>query len=270
MTRLTEKDIDGLGLGLTGYEIELFHKTGMTLAEIGCFAAGISVKNFTEAAKSYRVSVVPITAGKGVIGGFAQSVESIIKKLNFPVSVTNNADVSGLFEAVTKGSDIVFMADDDRFIALNLRTKKLVDNGDATGKGYVAALYGMAKGLKECDVLVLGYGPVGSHAVDFLIELGAKVAVYDHDPEKAKQIRNSKIKIESDLQQALPNYPYLLDATPGKAFISFRDLHPEAVIAAPGIPLGIDFEAYERCKERLIHDPLQIGVATMLALAVSP
>jgi len=270
MTRLTEEDIAGLGSGLTGYDIELFQKTGMTLTEIGCFAAGISLENFTAASKNYDVSVIPITAGKGVIGGFAQSVESIIEKLNFRVSVTKSADVSGLFEAVTKGSEIVFMADDERFIALNLRTKKIADNGDATGKGYVAALYGMAKGLKDFEVLVLGYGPVGSHAADFLIELGAKVAVYDHDPEKVNQIRNSKIRIEFDLKQALPNYPFLLDATPGKAFISFGDLHPKAVIAAPGIPLGIDAEAYDKCKERLIHDPLQIGVAAMLALAVSP
>ena len=52
------------------------------------------------------------------------------------------------------------MADDNRFIAFNLRNKVVVDNGDATGKGYVSALFGMAKGLKESNVLVLGYGPV--------------------------------------------------------------------------------------------------------------
>lgn len=270
MTRLTEKDIDGLGQELTGYDIELFEKTGMTLGEIACFASGISLSDFTEAAKSYRVSVIPITAGAGIIGGFVQSVESIIAKLGFPVSVTKETDVSGFFEAVSKGNEIVFMADDGRFIALNLRKKKMADNGDATGKGYVAALHGMAKGLAGCEVLVLGYGPVGSYAADFLLKLGAKVAVFDHDSAKMEQIRDSKIKVEKDFKGVLSRYRYLVDATPGKAFISWIDLHPEAIIAAPGVPLGLDAQAYEKCKERVIHDPLQIGVATMLALAVSP
>jgi pyrrolysine biosynthesis protein PylD len=168
MTRLTEKDIAGLGQELTDYEMELLKKAGMTLAEIACFAAGISLKNFALAAQSYRVSVIPITVGEGIIGGFAQSVASIIRKLGFPVSVTKETDVSGFFEAVSEGNEIIFMADDNRFIAFNLRNKMAVDNGVATGKGYVAALSGMAGELTGSEVLVLGYGPVGYHAADFL------------------------------------------------------------------------------------------------------
>lgn len=268
MTRLTEKDIDGLGQQIDYYELELLKKTGMTLAEIASFAAGISLGDFNEAAKSYRVSVIPITAGEGVIGGFSESVKNIIEKLGFTVSVTKSTDVSGLFEAISEGNEIIFMADDDRFIAFNLCNKKIADNGAATGRGYVAALYGMAKGLTDCEVLVLGYGPVGSHAADFLVELGAKVAVYDCDISIIEQIKNNKIKAELDLHKALPNYSYLVDATPGDAFISFNDLDSEVIIAAPGIPLGLDSKAYEEYKERMIHDPLQIGVAAMLALVV--
>jgi len=268
MTRLTEKDIAGLGQELADYERELFEKTGMSLTEIACFAAGTSLQDFAGAAQSYGVSVIPITAGEGIIGGFAQSVESIVRKLGFRVSVTKETDVSGFFEAISEGNEILFMADDNRFIAFNLRNKKIVDNGNATGKGYVAALCGMAKGLTGCEVLVLGYGPVGFHAVDFLMELGANVAVHDHDLSKVEQIRSSKIKVEPDLERALPRYRCLVDATPGKAFISLAHLHPEVLIAAPGVPLGLTADAYEKCKARVIHDPLQIGVAAMLALAV--
>lgn len=270
MTRLTEKDIAGLGREISGYEIGLEKKTGMNLAEIACFAAGISLNCFIEAAKSYQVSVTPVTAGKGVIGGFVHSVASIVETLGFPVSVTKNTDISGFYEAVSEGREIIFMADDDRFIALNLRTKKMADNGEATGRGYVSALYGMAQGLKECPVLVLGYGQVGSKAVDFLLELGAHVAVYEQDPGKLGLLMTRHIPIEKNLVQALPRYRYLVDATPDAGFISLETMHPEAMIAAPGIPLGLTAGAYEQFKERVIHDPLQIGVAAMLALAVAP
>jgi pyrrolysine biosynthesis protein PylD len=270
MTRLTEKDIAGIGSEITGYKQEFFKKVGKTLAEIACSAAGISLDSFYEAAGSYRIAVIPVTAGEGVIGGFVHSVQNIIKSLGFSVSVTEKTDVSGLYEAVAGGNEIVFLADDDKFMALNLRNKKVADNGEATGKGYAAALSSMAGDLAEREVLVLGYGPVGVHAADFLLELGAKVAVYDLDAAKKDQIkRTGKFNMENDLKKALPNYRYLLDATPGEAFISLADLHPEVIIAAPGMPLGLDAEAYERYKARVIHDPLQIGVVTMLALALN-
>lgn len=45
-------------------------------------------------------------------------------------------------------------------------------------------------------------------------------------------------------------------------------LHPEAWIAALGIPLSLDNEACKTYADRLIHDPLQIGVAPMLGLTL--
>ena len=101
------------------------------------------------------------------------------------------------------------------------------------------------------------------------MKLGANVAVFDKDLRKVEKINNSKIRVESDLERALPKYRCLVDATPEAAFISLENLHPEVMIAAPGVPLGLTAEAYKNHKNRVIHDPLQIGVATMLALAVS-
>ncbi|MGI6630322.1 MAG: 3-methylornithyl-N6-L-lysine dehydrogenase PylD [Bacillota bacterium] len=269
MTRLTEKDIDGLSQEITRYEKELLLKTGMSLREIACFAAGISLEVLNAASKTYQVAVIPITSGLGIIGGFAHSVASIVNKLGFPVAVTEKTDVSGFYEAVSTGKDIVFMADDERFIAFNLRTKKMADNGEATGRGYVSALYGMAKGLKGCDVLVLGYGQVGSKAVDFLSELGANAVVFETDQSKVDYLLERKVKVENNLDLALPNYSYIVDATPEGSFISKELLHPKALIAAPGVPLALTADAYQKYKDQVIHDPLQIGVATMLALALS-
>lgn len=269
MTRLTENDIYGLSEELISYERELEAKTGMTLREIACSAAGISHEKIKAASESYRVSVIPVTAGQGIIGGFAHSVAAIIAGLGFEVSVTGKTDVSGFFEAVSEGKEIIFMADDERFIALNLRTKKIADNGEATGRGYIAALNGMAKGLKGREVLVLGYGQVGSKAADYLLELGAKAAIYDPDQSKIDALSNRKIKVEKDLHHALPYYPCLVDASPAGAFLRKEFLHSEVLIAAPGVPLGLTPDAYHKLKDRVIHDPLQIGTATMLALAIS-
>jgi pyrrolysine biosynthesis protein PylD len=45
-------------------------------------------------------------------------------------------------------------------------------------------------------------------------------------------------------------------------------LSPETLIVAPGIPLGLDEEAAEQFKDQLVHDMLDIGTATMLAMAL--
>ena len=70
------------------------------------------------------------------------------------------------------------------------------------------------------------------------------------------------------LERALQHYAFVFDATPAGGFIEARHIRPDTVIAAPGIPLGVSPEAVARIEERLIHDPLQIGVTTMMALAV--
>jgi pyrrolysine biosynthesis protein PylD len=73
---------------------------------------------------------------------------------------------------------------------------------------------------------------------------------------------------EEELERALQRFTLVFDATPAGGFIEARHIRPDTVIAAPGIPLGVSPEALARIEGRLIHDPLQIGVATMMALAV--
>ena len=62
----------------------------------------------------------------------------------------------------------------------------------------------------------------------------------------------------------------LFDATPSPGFILERHLAPETLIAAPGIPLGLSPGALRAAGPRVVHDPLQIGTAVMLAEALKP
>lgn len=267
MTRLTTHDIDKLDSELTQYNLSLIEKTGVDLAALASFAAGITRESFKQAAQNHMAAAVPITSGQGIIGGFSESVQSIIQFLGFGCFVTRAADVAGIAEAIDRKASIIFVADDDRFIAYNVGKGSYVDNGEATGRGYVAALAHMAKGLKGQEVLVLGAGPVGQSAVAFLKELGAWVKLFDIQPEALKAYQtDAQVTIEHSLLEALSKYQFILDATPAGGFIGADDLPHEAMLAAPGIPLGLKQEALTKYERHLIHDPLQIGVATMLAM----
>lgn len=269
MTRLTENDILGLGQAINSYYDELARKVGLTMSEIACFAAGIKEHELYQATREKHVSVVPVTVGEGIIGGFSHSVQSIIKELGFNVHVSSETDVTGLAEVINNGTDIAFLADDQRFIAINFNTSTVIDNAEATARGYVSALNGMANGLKGQDVLVIGAGRVGIKAIDFLRELGANAVAFEVDPNKILYLKKDlEIKCEQNIFEALPKYKYIIESSPKPDYIDIKYLHPEVMIAAPGIPLGINSQTFKEIEERLIHDPLQIGVATMLAMAV--
>lgn len=268
MTRLTEKDLAGIDRSIRVYECELVEKTGLTLAGIACAAAGISESMFAEAAGRIKVYAVPVTAGKGLIPGFVESVRSIAGYLGFQAKVTDHNDVSGIAEAVADGAGLAFMADDRTFIAANFATGNVAENSVATARGYVAALNFMVKGLRGADVLVIGAGRVGTRAIDYLRELGANAALFEINPKRLRCWKNTGVKIEKNLFRVLPRYKYIIDASPEPGFIDLEHLHPDVAIAAPGIPLGLTPRAYEACKGRVIHDPLQLGVASMLAMAV--
>jgi pyrrolysine biosynthesis protein PylD len=45
-------------------------------------------------------------------------------------------------------------------------------------------------------------------------------------------------------------------------------LPADAIISAPGLPLGLDATAAQKFANRLIHEPLQIGTAVMLFQAL--
>jgi pyrrolysine biosynthesis protein PylD len=184
-------------------------------------------------------------------------------------------DASGIAEAVEKKADILMFADDNRFVALNMQHRKLVDNADATGRGFVAGLRRMAGSLDNKKVLVLGCGQVGQCAVKALVKTGCHISVYDIEPKAYDRLsREFKNKPENEIQffynldLALHQHALMVDASPAGSFIPVRHIKPHTIISAPGMPLGLDKSALAAIGDRLLHDPLQIGVATMVVGAL--
>jgi pyrrolysine biosynthesis protein PylD len=269
MTRLSSEMISGMNETLAAYDRELAQKTGLTLRQIGARTAGLSEEILCEAFRSESVAVIPVTAGQGVIGGFTQAVGGIIEHLDCPCFTTTNSDVSGLAEAIERGATIVFLADDNRFIAINIPKKRVIDNAEATAWSYAYALDACAGGLKGRDVLLIGAGRVGENALHALLRLRAKVGVFDIDESKAQSLADKfKIKQEENLSEALDLYTLIFDASPAPDIIRPEHIKPETIIAACGIPIGLSEKARLLVEEHLIHDPLQLGTAAMLSMAV--
>lgn len=271
MTRLRPDDLVGLGRRLERYDKELQAKTGQTLRQIACRAAEIGEEEIIRVIPGTKVGVVSITVGEGILSGFAEAVRDIVVHLGFRASVPDQADVGGLAAAIEEGADVVFVADDARFVAVNLSTRLVVDNGEATGRGYGAALERLMGGIRNRRVLVIGAGRVGTSAAKTLQSMGGKIRVFDRERPRAEKLAQEvEGVVEKDLEQALQMYAIFVDATPASGIIEARHIKPTTVVAAPGIPLGLTAEAQSRIRNRLIHDPLQIGVATMMISAVKP
>ena len=277
MTRLTTADIRTIADNLADYDADLVAGTGHSLRGIACSAAGISEAQFDKTIGNLVVAVIPVTSGIGLIGKFCDAVRSISCHLGANTFITQATDVAGLAEAIEKKADIVLLSDDDRFIALQVQSCRIIDNADATANGYVAGLNLMTGGLKDRDVLVIGCGPVGLGATKSLLRMGARVSLYDIAPSnsqnlaaKIKSACNSDILIENDLETALSEHQLIIDASPAANIIQAHHITPDTYISAPGIPLGLSDKARLKISNRLVHDPLQIGVATMVAFACNP
>jgi pyrrolysine biosynthesis protein PylD len=270
MTRLKAEDIKDIASRLDRYDMELFRKTGATLRGIACHALGIPEGTFQSIAASVEVGVVPFSGGGGILEGFAKTVQHIVRHIGFKAFVTQNHDVAGIAEAVEKNAEVLMMADDQRYVALNTRSNRMSDNAIATAKGFVAGLDLMAGGLEGQKVLVIGCGAVGRSAVNAVLQRGADAAVFDINPQYgyqlAKEIFKSmrkRITIETDLKQALQHYHLLLEATDASGIIDASTIRPHTHVAAPGMPLGLTTAAVQKISGRLLHDPLQIGTAVM-------
>jgi len=278
LTRLKLDDIRSIAAKIKDYDEELRSKTGKTLRGIACSCFDISESLFIRRASSFTLSVVPVTAGEGLITAFSDTVCAILRHLGFTATVTEQSDTAGLAEALENHTDGVFMSDDNRFIAFNMLTRAVADNSEATGKVFATALDLMAEGgIRNKDALVLGCGPVGTAAALKLLELGAMVSLFDTSPEKARLLRDSsgnkqKIHLMKSIDDALRTHRLVLDATPVADTIPYSYVTDATIVAAPGVPLGLSSDAAKRLGARLIHDKLELGVAAMAAslLAVNP
>jgi len=271
VTRLQSSDIADIPLNFNAFDDELKSKTGHTLKQLACKAVGIGETAAGTVMTDCTVGVIPTTCGQGVIGGFTETVSKIAIHLGFRSKVTSATDVAGLAEAMENQTNIVLMADDHRFIALHLPTGCLADNSAATGKGFAVGLDLMAGDLNGRKVLVLGAGPVGRSAAQTLLLHGAEVSIYDINRQLCldlacdmQTVHHMDIHIEKNLKEALSAHLYLIDATPMPDFINADFISEDTIVTAPGVPVGLTVEAMKKIDNHLLHDRLQIGVATML------
>jgi pyrrolysine biosynthesis protein PylD len=274
MTRLVSTDIAGIPALLPRYEEQLRSRIGCGLLGLACRTAGREEAELAGRLAGTRVAVVPMDCGQGVIEGFSDSVRAIAAHLGSDAFVTRHSDVGGLAEAYMWDADLLLAADDQRFIALNLRTRRVADNSACTARGFAAALDLLCGGVRARGVLVLGCGPVGRYAAQELGERGAELAVHDPKLERAQSlaaelgVQGRLVHVEPDLERALLRHALIYDATPMPRFIQERHITPKTCVSAPGVPLGLDDGALRSIGSRLVHDPLQTGVAVMLVEAL--
>jgi len=192
------------------------------------------------------------------------------------VILSDTTDVTGLSQAIEKKADLVFMADDDRFVIFDLKNRSIIDNTPMTALGYVTALDLMVKSIHSKSVLILGCGPVGIAAAKEVIRLEGQVSVFDTDPSKSEVLKKliqkpegTEINVEADFRKALKNHQLIVDATPAADIIDIADFQSDTYIVAPGVPCGITKAALVQYPDQILHDPLQLGVATMLAQSLN-
>jgi pyrrolysine biosynthesis protein PylD len=174
-------------------------------------------------------------------------------------------------EALAKKADIILMADDDRFVAIKVNAGYVSDNTEMTAKGFVAGLDLMTEGVESQEALVIGCGNLGRYSVKALLALGAQVSVCDIDCQVALGLQQEMqdqlqgiVTIDNDWRLASGEYRYVIDATPAADFIDMSMITPDTWVAVPGLPCGLSPEAQDKLSNRYLHDPLQIGVATMV------
>jgi pyrrolysine biosynthesis protein PylD len=282
MTRLTRGDIAPILGSLDDYDGQLRRTTGASLRQIACRAADVEEALMMKLSRRVRIAAVPVGSGLGLIDGFSGTVAGIVTHLGFDAFVTESSDVAGLAEGIERGAHILMLADDVRFVAIAPERGHVVDNNLATAQGFVAALELMHGSLTGRSALVLGCGPVGVAAATSLLDHGADVALCDIRHERvaaalrkvaggaSDRIRGpDRIRMEEDARAALRRYELIFDATDAGGFIEPSHLGPKTVVAAVGLPCALTPEAMAEHRERILHDALEIGTATMAIQAAA-
>lgn len=260
MTRLVENDVRELTARLRDFEASLWRVAGLGLAEAGRRAWDES--GDLPALDGARMAAVPISQGEGFIPGFCECVATILGFLGCHAFVTALPDVRGLQQAADDGAEVVFIADDHRFIAINLRSGACADDDPCTARAYVAALEAAAGSLTDRPVAVLGYGPVGRHAAVRLAQRGAGVLVVEPDEPRAAEAVAAGLTVRPPAA-ALAEAGLLFDATPSAGVVDADWVTPRSIAAVPGMPSAFTPAAQAALGDRHIHEPLALGVAAM-------
>ena len=276
MTRLIESDVRSLTAHLIEVEAALVRLTGCDFVALGARACGVHEAAARDALAYAAVAVVPITTGEGLIPGFAECVAAICAHLGCHARVTAAADVAGFAETLGSGDDLVFAADDRKFLAFDFARRTVADDDPCTAWAYAAALdraaatagAAGADGVAGKPVLVIGLGPVGAAAAARLVELGADVFVAELDETRLERVAGELEITPVSLADGLARCRLVLDATPSPDLIDAGWVGGAGVVSSPGLPPGVTAAAAKALGDRLVHEPLALGVAAMAVQAL--
>lgn len=264
MTRLRTEWITYMLDGMEEYNRQLRLKTGLDLSGLVRDTFNISEEDYSAMQKDISVAVVPITQGEGIIGNFSQSVAAIAASMGFRADVMEHTDVDGIYDAVRTGHQILFFADDIRYLAVNVKEGTCSDNNYATALGFIRIMKALmerhGKDITGEKLLQIGFGIVGKEAAEILKQMGADFDLYDKDQSAAAAFDGKKLSGQEEIR----NYSYILDFTNEGGWLTREDLAGDLLYVSPGVPYSMDEAAAEAFEDRAVHDNLEIGTAIML------
>ncbi len=268
MTRLKAEDLHSSLANMVGYNEKMLQILGRGYLELASYALGIDAKIIREKTGFLRVGIVPVSSGDGIILGFSQLLSEISSFLGFESKILMPDD-KGFLQAKEELYDIILWADDDTYLAENVQHSFAAENGWATGLGFAAALDCMRKinGSPQ-RAMVLGAGPVGASAAQYLDQRGYQVVLCDKEYEKsvycARTLKNCLPVDWKELENFAP-YHCVVDAAPSDTRYIEKYLAKNPCIAAPCVPCHWteNPQRFPMC----YHDPLQLGTSVMLLSA---
>ena len=257
MALLTPEDLENINRRLEEADAAVRSATGLDITEV-CKAL-YKTRPCTE-----TVGIVPITSGNGIIGSFSESLLAIIEYFGLDGFITEMPDVSGYYQAIKDGANIILMADDNTFLAHNLENGKIANNQPCTGIIY-AEIVSRYLHADSKDVLALGLGKVGLPGVAHLVKKGFNV--YGHDPdEKLLERAVSEFGITPYAPEAEnpKKFSMIFEATPCENTIPESALAEKCLVSTPGIPCGLSEELRKKYNVEIVMEPLGVGTASML------
>ena len=267
MTRLTTTDVRRLAARLPKIDAGLRGVAGVDLHQLALRACGLDPGG--SPLPGARMAVVPISSGLGFIPFFSECVAVILRHLGCDAFVTAEPDVKGLQEAAGGGAEAVFLADDDRFVALNIHSGACADDDPCTANGFAAALDAAAGGVGGRPVLVMGLGPVGRAAARRLADMGAHVLAAEPRRSRAQAAKADYGVTLVTLRAGLAATGLVFDATPVAGLVDTDWVGPGSIAAVPGLPSAFTPAAQALLGARHIHEPLAVGTAVMAVEALS-
>ena len=269
MTRLKTEWIDYMLDGMNDYNSSLKTKTGFDLAGLVMDTYGISVERFKKYAEKLLIAAVPVTQGEGIIGSFSESVAAIVRSMGFRTFVPDETDVDGIYNAILMDADVIYMADDERYLAFSRDNGSFGENDYATALGYIMVLRQMMKraglDIAKEKVLVIGNGRVGEEAVQILLNHNVDFDMYDKDEKAVEAFRSLETgKYVLSSPEEIKNYRFILDYTNEGEWLKDEYLAEGVFYASPGVPLSLDEKAAGRLQNTAVYDNLEIGTAMML------